>query len=56
MYAVMVETGYNRHEVGKIILAACYINDLATVLALGVLFANYNVWLILFGVATGLEM
>ena len=24
VYAVMVETGYNRHEVGKIILAACF--------------------------------
>ena len=56
VYAVMVETGCNRHEVGKIILAACFINDLGTVLALGVLFANYNVWLILFGVATGLAM
>jgi len=56
VYAVMVETGYNRHEVGKIILAACFINDLGTVLALGVLFANYNIWLILFAVVTGLVM
>ena len=56
VYAVMVETGYNRHEVGKIILAACFINDLGTVLALGILFANYNVWLVLFAVATGLAM
>lgn len=56
VYAVMVETGYNRHEVGKIILAACFINDLGTVLALGILFANYNVWLILFAIATGLTM
>ena len=52
VYAVMVETGYNRAEIGKIILAACFINDLGTVLALGVLFANYNLWLILFVVAT----
>ena len=56
VYAVMVETGYNKHEVGKIILAACFINDLGTVLALGVLFANYNWWLVLFAVATGLVM
>jgi len=56
VYAVMVETGYNRHEVGKIILAACFINDLGTVLALGVLFANYNVWLVLFAVVTALTM
>ena len=56
VYAVMVETGYNKHEVGKIILAACFINDLGTVLALGVLFANYNVWLVLFAVVTALTM
>ncbi|MDD5677467.1 MAG: cation:proton antiporter [Kiritimatiellae bacterium] len=56
VYAVMVETGFNRTEIGKIILAACFINDLGTVLALGVLFANYNVWLILFAIATGLVM
>lgn len=46
----------NRHEAGKIILAACFINDLGTVLALGVLFANYNVWLVVFAVATALTM
>ena len=34
VYAVMVETGFNRTEIGKIILAACFINDLGTVLAL----------------------
>jgi Kef-type K+ transport system membrane component KefB len=56
VYAVMVETGYNRHEVGKIILAACFINGLGTVLALGVLFANYNVWLVIFAVVTALAM
>ena len=45
VYAVMVETGYNRTELGKIILAACFINDIGTVLALGLVFANYNVYL-----------
>jgi Kef-type K+ transport system membrane component KefB len=34
VYAVMVETGLNKTELGKIILAACFINDLGTVLAL----------------------
>ena len=29
VYAVMVETGYNRTELGKIILAACFVNDSA---------------------------
>ena len=56
VYAVMIETGYNRTELGKIILAACFINDVGTVLALGLVFANYNVWLVLFAVATGVAM
>lgn len=49
VYAVMVETGLNESELGKVILTACFINDLGTVLALGVLFANFNGWLLLFG-------
>lgn len=52
VYAVMVETGYNRTELGKIILAACFINDIGTVLALGLVFANYNLYLLLFVIAT----
>jgi Kef-type K+ transport system membrane component KefB len=48
VYAVMVETGLNGTELGKIILAACFITDLGTVVALGVLFTNYNLWLLLF--------
>ena len=52
VYAVMIETGFNQTEIGKIILAACFVNDLGTVLALGVVFANYNLWLIGFAVAT----
>jgi Kef-type K+ transport system membrane component KefB len=52
VYAVMVETGYNRTELGKVILAACFINDIGTVLALGLVFANYNLYLLLFVVVT----
>ena len=52
VYAVMVETGYNRTELGKIILAACFINDIGTVLALGLVFANYNIYLLLFALVT----
>jgi Kef-type K+ transport system membrane component KefB len=52
VYAVMVETGYNQTELGKIILAACFINDIGTVLALGLIFANYNIYLVGFVVAT----
>ena len=52
VYAVMVETGFNNTEIGKIILAACFINDIGTVLALGLVFANYNFWLVGFAAAT----
>ena len=45
--SVAVET-----ELGKIILAACFVNDLGTVLALGIVFANYNFWLLGFAAAT----
>jgi Kef-type K+ transport system membrane component KefB len=48
VFAVMIETGLNRTEIGKLILAACFVNDLGTVLALGILFANHNWWLVLF--------
>ncbi|MBI3419390.1 MAG: cation:proton antiporter [Proteobacteria bacterium] len=52
VYAVMIETGLNKTELGKILLAACFINDLGTVLVLGLVFANYNIWLALFAVVT----
>ncbi len=52
VYAVMVETGYNRTDLGKIILAACFINDIGTVLALGLVFANYNMYLLIFAFVT----
>ena len=52
VYAVMVETGLNNTELGKLILAACFVTDLGTVLALGVLFAHYNIWLALFCAVT----
>ena len=52
VYAVLLETGLNQTELGKLILAACFITDLGTVLALGVLFANFNLWLALFAGVT----
>jgi Kef-type K+ transport system membrane component KefB len=56
VYAVMVDTGLNRTELGKIILAACFINDIGTVVALGLVFANYNVYLLLFALSTAAAM
>jgi len=48
VYAVMIETGYNQTELGKLILAACFITDLGTVLALGAFFANYDFSMVIF--------
>ena len=42
VYAVMLETGFNKTEYGKGILGACFINDLATVIVLGLLFAPFT--------------
>ena len=46
VYAVMIEGGFSDTAMGKMILAACFITDFGTVLALGGLFANYNLWLL----------
>jgi Kef-type K+ transport system membrane component KefB len=43
VYAVMLEFGLNGTEYGKGVLAACFITDLATVVALGVIFAPFTV-------------
>ena len=48
VYSVMIEGGYSDTAMGKMILAACFITDLGTVLALGGLFANFNLWLAVF--------
>jgi Kef-type K+ transport system membrane component KefB len=56
VYAVMIESGLNETEFGKVILSACFVTDLGTVVALGLLFANYNRWLALFAGATVLVL
>ncbi|SRR5579885_66528 len=48
VYAVLVENGLSQTELGKMILAACFVNDFGTVLALGVFFANFNRLMVLF--------
>jgi Kef-type K+ transport system membrane component KefB len=56
VYAVMVETKLNETDLGKLILAACFVNDLGTVLALGVLFAGFSIWLVAFVVVAALVL
>lgn len=56
VYSVMIETGLNQTELGKLILAACFVTDLGTVLALGAIFANFNGWLALFVAVTAVVL
>ena len=48
VYAVMVETGFSSTGLGKLILAACFVTDFGTVLALGAFFADFNRWMFVF--------
>jgi Kef-type K+ transport system membrane component KefB len=56
VYAVMIEGGMGQTPLGKTILAACFITDFGTVLALGTLFANFNLWLVVFVVVTSVML
>src|SRR4029077_7470895 len=42
VYAVMIEFGFNTTEYGKTVLAACFVTDLGTVVALGLIFAPFT--------------
>lgn len=42
VYAVMLELGFNRTDYGKMVLAACFITDLGTVVGLGLIFAPFT--------------
>jgi Kef-type K+ transport system membrane component KefB len=52
VYAVMLELGFNVTEYGKAILAACFVNDLGTVLALGLIFAPFTFRTLVFAIAS----
>lgn len=56
VYAVMIETGLGTTAMGKMILAACFITDLGTVLALGILFADFNIWLLVFVIVLSIAL
>src|SRR3990172_1295325 len=51
VYAVMLEFGFNKTDYGKTVLAACFITDLGTVFALGLLFAPFTYRTAIFAVA-----
>jgi Kef-type K+ transport system membrane component KefB len=48
VYAVMLEFGFNRTDYGKMVLAACFITDLGTVVGLGLIFAPFTLKTLLF--------
>jgi glutathione-regulated potassium-efflux system ancillary protein KefC len=48
VYAVMLELGFNTTEYGKAILAACFVNDLGTVIALGLIFSPFTIKTLIF--------
>src|SRR5450759_69375 len=52
VYAVMLEFGFNTTDYGKTVLAACFITDLSTVLALGFIFAPFTLKTLVFAGAT----
>lgn len=52
VYAVMIEGQLSDTAMGKMLLAACFITDFGTVLALGILFADFNLWLLVFVAVT----
>jgi len=56
VYAVMIEKGLSKSSLGKMILAACFVTDLGTVLALGIIFAQFNIYVIIFIAALAAAM
>jgi len=48
VYAVMLEYGLNKTDFGKGLLGACFVNDLGTVIGLGLIFAPFTYRTIIF--------
>jgi len=52
VYAVMLDYGFNKTNYGKGILGSCFINDLGTVIGLGLIFAPFTYRTLIFVTAT----
>ena len=48
VYAVLVETGLNRELIGKRIMSATFVTDIATVAGLTILFITPTIWIVPF--------
>lgn len=44
VYAVLLETGLNSTRIGKLIMSACFVTDMATAIALSAIFIKPNAW------------
>ncbi len=53
VYAVMLEFGFNATDYGKVVLAACFVTDLGTVLTLELIFAPFTIKTLIFVAACG---
>ena len=56
VYAVMLETGFNKTEFGKGILGSCFVNDLGTVLVLAFIFAPFTYKSVIFIVVSAIVL
>src|SRR5262249_56721346 len=52
VYAVLVETGLNRDLVGKRIMSATFVTDIATVAGLTILFVTPTIWIVPFALVS----
>ena len=52
VYAVLIETGLSRTVIGKRLMAATFITDLGTVVALSILFVKPTLWILAFAGAS----
>ena len=52
VYAVLVETGLNRELVGKRLMSATFVTDIATVIGLTPLFITPTIWIVPFALAS----
>ncbi|WP_427113942.1 cation:proton antiporter [Megasphaera sueciensis] len=56
VYAVMMESGLSEESLGQAILASCFVTDIGTVLALGILFTGFSIQILYFVVAVAVSV
>lgn len=48
VYSVLVESGLNKTEIGKLLMASTFVTDMGTALALSLLFAKFTIYTLIF--------